>query len=78
MRVRKPVELCVLQHVAAWREREAKARNVPRGRMIKDDALYESRAAAAEVDAEALSRLQDNPARLGTFASGRDAGRDRQ
>jgi ribonuclease D len=60
MRVKKPVELCVLQHVAAWREREAKARNVPRGRVIKDDALYEI-AQQQPKDAEALSRLRTIP-----------------
>ncbi|KGF69189.1 ribonuclease D [Hoeflea sp. BAL378] len=57
MRVKKPVELCVLQHVAAWREREARARNVPRGRVIKDDAIYEI-AQQQPRDAEALGRLR--------------------
>tara|TARA_R110002020_G_scaffold18931_33_gene65576 strand:- start:1587 stop:2738 length:1152 start_codon:yes stop_codon:yes gene_type:complete len=57
MRVKKPVELCVLQHVAAWREREARARNVPRGRVIKDDAIYEI-AQQQPKDAEALGRLR--------------------
>ncbi|MCZ4287915.1 ribonuclease D [Hoeflea alexandrii] len=60
MRVKKPAELCVLQHVAAWREREAKSRNVPRGRVIKDDAIYEI-AQQQPRDAEALSRLRTIP-----------------
>ena len=60
MRVKKPVELCVLQHVAAWREREAKSRNVPRGRVIKDDAIYEI-AQQQPRDADALSRLRTIP-----------------
>jgi ribonuclease D len=69
MRVRKPIELCVLQHVAAWREREAKARNVPRGRILKDDAIYEV-AQQQPVDAEALSRLRTVPRGWERSASG--------
>ncbi|AFL49503.1 ribonuclease D [Sinorhizobium fredii] len=60
MRVRKPIELAVLQKVAAWREREARARNVPRGRIIKDDAIYEV-AQQQPKDAEALGRLRTIP-----------------
>lgn len=33
--------LITLQVAAAWRERTAQSRNVPRGRILKDDALYE-------------------------------------
>lgn len=60
MRVRKPIELAVLQKIAAWREREARARNVPRGRIIKDDAIYEI-AQQQPKDAEALGRLRTIP-----------------
>ncbi|MFB2551173.1 ribonuclease D [Ensifer soli] len=60
MRVRKPQELAVLQKIAAWREREARARNVPRGRILKDDAIYEI-AQQQPRDAEALARLRTIP-----------------
>ncbi|MDQ6434964.1 ribonuclease D [Mesorhizobium sp. LHD-90] len=60
MRLRKPQELAVVQAVAAWREREARDRNVPRGRVIKDDAVYEI-AQQQPRDATALSRLRTIP-----------------
>ena len=50
----------MLQKVAAWREREARSRNVPRGRILKDDALYEI-AQQQPKDAEALARLRTIP-----------------
>lgn len=60
LRVRKPLEFAVLQRIAAWREREARERNLPRGRVIKDDALYEV-AQQQPTDAEALGRLRAIP-----------------
>ncbi|MDZ5696866.1 ribonuclease D [Chelativorans sp. M5D2P16] len=60
LRVRKPLELAVMQHVAAWREREARERNVPRGRVLKDDAIYEI-AQQQPSDAVALGRLRSTP-----------------
>lgn len=60
MRVKKPIELAVLQKVAAWREREARNRNVPRGRILKDDAIYEV-AQQQPKDSEAMTRLRTIP-----------------
>ena len=60
MRLRKPQELAVIQAVAAWREREARNRNVPRSRVLKDDAIYEI-AQQQPKDTEALGRLRTIP-----------------
>jgi ribonuclease D len=60
MRVKKPRQLAILQELAAWREREAQERDVPRGRVIKDDAIYEI-ALQQPRDAEALARLRSIP-----------------
>lgn len=41
MRARKPRELAILKEVAKWREETARANDVPRGRVIRDDAIYD-------------------------------------
>lgn len=41
MRVRKPRQLAVMQAVAQWREETARGNDVPRGRIMRDDAIYE-------------------------------------
>ncbi|MFZ1773764.1 MAG: ribonuclease D [Rhizobiaceae bacterium] len=60
MRVRKPAELAALQAAARWRELEARERNVPRGRVMKDDALFEV-AQQQPRSIEALGRLRSTP-----------------
>jgi len=59
-RVRKPKELAVLMEVAAWREREAQTRDVPRGRVIKDDVIGDI-ALQAPTSIERLSHLRSLP-----------------
>ena len=59
-RLRKPREIAVLMEVAAWREREAQARDVPRGRILKDDAVIDI-ATSAPRSVEALGRLRTIP-----------------
>jgi len=59
-RVRKPKELGVLIEIAAWREREAMTRDVPRGRVLKDDVLGDI-AIQAPTTAERLAGLRSLP-----------------
>jgi ribonuclease D len=41
MRVKTPKALALLMELAAWREREAQSQDVPRSRILKDEALYD-------------------------------------
>ena len=41
MRIKTPKALAVLMELAAWREREAQMQDVPRSRILKDEALYD-------------------------------------
>ncbi len=59
-RVRKPRELAVLIEVAAWREREAQTRDVPRSRVLKDDTIGDI-AVQAPTTAERLASLRSLP-----------------
>jgi ribonuclease D len=59
-RLRKPREIAVLMEAAAWREREAQARDVPRSRVMKDDALVDI-AVHAPRTSEALGHLRSVP-----------------
>lgn len=59
-RVRKPKELAILIEVAAWREREAQTRDVPRGRVLKDDVIGDI-AVQAPTTMERLAGLRSLP-----------------
>jgi ribonuclease D len=59
-RVRKPEELAVLIEIAAWREREAQNRDVPRGRVIKDEVIGDI-AVQAPTTIERLGQLRSLP-----------------
>ena len=59
-RLRKTRDALVLRDLAAWREREARSRDVPRSRILKDDALIDI-AVNAPRTAEALGQLRSTP-----------------
>ncbi len=59
-RVRKPRELAVLIEVAAWREREAQSRDVPRARVLKDETIADI-AVQAPTTLEKLRHLRSLP-----------------
>jgi ribonuclease D len=59
-RVRKPKELAVLMEIAAWREQEAQSRDVPRSRVLKDDAVGDI-ATHAPTSLDKLANLRSLP-----------------
>jgi ribonuclease D len=69
VRQASPVFLAILRELAEWREIEAQRRNVPRNRVIRDEALLEL-AAQAPTSAEDLSRMRALPK---GYSGGRDA-----
>jgi len=71
LRVRQPQDLAVLRGIAAWREREAQSRDNPRGRVLKDDAIYEI-ATQKPKDEAALARLRTIPRGFERSKSGRE------
>lgn len=60
LRARKPIEFAALKAVAQWREEVAQARDVPRRRILKDDALYEL-AQQRPLSLDGLGRLRAVP-----------------
>ena len=85
MQDRRPHVIGVLVHVAAWRETEAQSRDVPRNRILKDDALREL-ALQGPKDKRSLTRLRAVPkgfensryadALLAAIAEGRNMSKD--
>ena len=65
-RTDKPKVLAVLREIADWRETEAKARNQPRGRILKDETVIDL-AMQMPRTIKDLARLRGVPA---TFADG--------
>ncbi len=70
-RARKPRDLALLMELAAWREREAQARDVPRSRVLKEDILIEI-ALAAPRSVEALANLRAFPRGMERSKAGTD------
>lgn len=62
--------LAVLAALAAWREREAQARDIPRGRVLKDEALTEIAAHPPETP-DGLDRIRAVPKGFGNSRMGK-------
>ena len=60
MRIKKPADFAVLMKLAEWRERTARERDVPRNRVLKDDAIYEL-STQQPTDQPALAALRTIP-----------------
>ncbi len=71
MRVKDRKALANLIELAAWREEAAQKQNVPRGRLVKDDALYDI-ANQAPATVEELSKLRSVHDGIARSSRGRD------
>jgi ribonuclease D len=69
VRLKSKKQQGVLMAVAAWREREAQDKNVPRSRVIKDDAVAELAVQMPDTK-EALGQLRALPRGFGNSRSG--------
>lgn len=69
VRLRSKKQLGVLMEVAAWREREAREKNVPRSRIVKDDAIAEI-ATQMPQTRESLNQLRALPKGIATSRVG--------
>ena len=67
---RKPRDLAILRELAAWREHLAQARNVPRKRIIQDEALVAIALQRPQTD-EALERVRLVPRGMANGSWGR-------
>ena len=65
----KPRHMAMLREIAAWREREAQSRNIPRNRILRDQALTEIAAHPPKNTAD-LQRLRNFPRGAATQANG--------
>ncbi|MEQ1669631.1 MAG: ribonuclease D [Hyphomicrobium sp.] len=71
LRVKNKKSLAVLVELAAWRERLAQAQDVPRGRILRDDALYDI-ANQMPVTPDALGQLRTLSDGFGRSARARE------
>ncbi len=69
-RPRNPRQLALFQELAAWRESEAQRRDIPRRRVLKDEAIAEI-ATEMPLSAQALGRLRSVSEGVARSSSGR-------
>lgn len=71
LRVRTPQAQAIVMEVAAWRERQAQSMNVPRSRILKDEAIFDLAAQAPRSVAE-LAKLRSFNDSVSKSQRGRD------
>lgn len=71
MRVRKPRALAIMMELAEWRERLAQSQNLTRGRIMKDEAIYDI-ANQAPRTREELANLRTISKAVANSARGRE------